>query len=122
MAEKSIKAIYKRDKNLKETFSPLSFPSTENLIVGSVSNCNKKCDICTNFMVFDTAFKYTVIGKYYNVKGTLSCNSVNVVYLITCQCCKLQDIGSAITFKKDFVYIKVTKIQVQKDVVQLSIF
>ena len=62
------------------------------------------------------------IGKYYNVKGTLSCNSVNVVYLITCQCCKLKDIGSAITFKKDFAYIKVTKIQVQKDVVQLSIF
>ena len=107
---------------MKKTFSPSSFPSTENLIVGSVSNCNKRCDICTNFMVFDTGFKYTATGKYYNVKGTLSCNSVNVVYLITCQCCKLQDIGSAITFKKDFAYIKVTKIQVQKDVVQLSIF
>ena len=29
-----IKTIYKRGKNLKETLSPLLFPSTENLIVG----------------------------------------------------------------------------------------
>ena len=94
--EKSIKVT------LKETLSPSSFPSTENLIFVSISNCNKRCDICTNFMVFDTTFKCTATGKYYNVKITLSCNSVNVVYLITCQCCKLQDVGSAITFKKRF--------------------
>ena len=94
--EKSVKVT------LKETLSPSSFPSTENLIFGSISKCNKRCDICTNFMVFDTTFKCTATGKYYNVKRTLSCNSVNVVYLITCQCCKLQDVGSAISFKKRF--------------------
>ena len=68
--EKSIKAIYKRGKNLKETLSPSSFPSTKNLIVGLISNCNS--------------------------------NSVNVVYLITRQRCKLQYVGSAITFKERF--------------------
>ena len=51
-------------------------------------------------MVFDTTFKCTATGKYYKVKGTLFCNSVNVVYLIICQCCKLQYVGSAITFKE----------------------
>ena len=54
-------------------------------------------------MVFDTSFKCTATAKYYKGKGSLSCNSVNVVYLITCQCCKY--VGSAITFK-DFKYIK----------------
>ena len=100
--EKSIKAIYKRGKNLKETLSPSSFPSTKNLIVGLISNCNKRCDICSNFMVFDNTFKCTATGKYYKVKGSLSSNSVNVVYLITRQRCKLQYVGSAITFKERF--------------------
>ena len=63
--EKSIKAIYKRGKNFKEILSPSSFPSTKNLIVGSINNCNKRCDICTNFMVFGNAFKCTATGKYY---------------------------------------------------------
>ena len=91
--DKSIKAIYKRGKNLKEILSPSSFPSTKNLTVGSISNCKKRCDICTNFMVFDNTFKCTATDKYYKVKRTLSCNSVNVVYLIVCQCCKLQYAG-----------------------------
>ena len=70
--------------------------------VGSISNCNKICDICTNFVVFDTTFKCTATGKYYKVKGTSSCNSGNMVYLITCQCFKLQYVGSSITFKERF--------------------
>ena len=66
--DKSIKAIYKRRKNLKEILSPSSFPSTKNLAVGSISNCKKRCDICTNFMVFDNTFKCTATDKYYKVK------------------------------------------------------
>ena len=53
-------------------------------------------------MGFDNTVKCTVAGKYYKVKATLSCNSANVVYLSTYQCCKLQYVGSAITFKKRF--------------------
>ena len=53
-------------------------------------------------MVCDTTFKCTATGKYYKVKGTLSCNSGNMVYLITCQCFKLQYVGSAITSKERF--------------------
>ena len=84
---------------MKEILSLSSFPLTKNLIVGSTSNCNERCDICTNFMVFDTIF---TTGKYYKVKGALSCSSGNVVYLISCQYCKLQYVGSAITFKERF--------------------
>ena len=119
--DKSIKAIYKRGKNLKEILSPSSFPSTKNLTVGSISNY-KKSDICTNFMVFDNTFKCTATGKYYKVKRTLSCNSVNVVYLITCQCCKLQFVGSAITFKERFRIHKSDINTGKKNVAQLNIF
>ena len=68
----------------------------------SISNCNKRCDICTNCMVFGNTFKCVATGKYYKAKRNLSCNSVNVACLITCQCCKLQHAGSAITFKERF--------------------
>ena len=77
-------------------------PSTKNLTVGSISYCDKRCDICPNFIVFDATFKCTATVKYYKVKWTLSCNSVNAVYLITCHCCKLQYVGSAFTFKERF--------------------
>ena len=126
--EKSIKAIYKRGKTLKDILCPSPFPSTKNLIFGSISNCNKRCDICTNFIVFDITFKCTATGKYYKFKGILSCNSVNVVYLITCQCCKLQYVGSAITFKKRFlifqffqfqVFISQTQIYTKKNKLQI---
>ena len=57
-------------------------------------------------MVFGNTFKCVATGKYYKGKRNLSCNSVNVACLITCQCCKLQHAGSAIPSKKDFAYIK----------------
>ena len=100
--EKSIKAIYKRGKNLQEILSFFSFPSTKNLIGGSISNSNNRCDICTNFMVFNNSFKCMATRKCYKIKGNLSCNSDNVIYLITCYCCTLRLIGSAITFKERF--------------------
>ena len=119
--EKSIKGIYKRGKNVTEILSPSSFPSTKNLIFGLIGNCNKRCDICTNFMVFDTTFNCTETGNYYKVKGTLSSNSVNVVYSITCQCCTVQYVGSAITFKERFCMHKSDIKQVKEDAAQLNI-
>ena len=91
---------------MKTIFSPLSFPLTESLIADSISNCSKKCDIYLNFTVFDNTFKCTATGKYYKVKGILSCNIVNVVYMITCQGCMLQYAGSYLS-KKDFTDMKV---------------
>ena len=41
-------------------------------------------------MVLNNTFKCTATGKYYKGKGIISYISINVVYLITCQCCKLQ--------------------------------
>ena len=66
--EKSIEAIYKRSKNLKEILSSASFSLTKNLIVDSISNYNKRSDICTSFLLFNNTFKGIATGKYNKVK------------------------------------------------------
>lgn len=71
---------------------------------------------------FDNTFECTAAGKYCNVKGSSSCNSVTVANLITCQCYKLQCVGSATTFKKTFRTDKNDVNTVKKDVVQLNNF
>ena len=52
----TIKALYRRKKNLKEILSPSLFPSKAKKIENSITSCNK-CDICKNFLVSDTKFK-----------------------------------------------------------------
>ena len=114
--EKLIKLIHKGGKNLNKILSLSSFLSTKNQIAGSVSNCNNRCDICTNFMVFYNVFKCMAIGKYYKVKGTLSCNCVKVVYLIT-----MPYIGSTISFRERFCIHKSDVNTGKKDVLHLNI-
>jgi len=53
-------------------------------------------------MIFDTFFKCRVTGKTYYVKGDLSCESRNVVYMVSCTKCFEQYIGSAVNFKARF--------------------
>ena len=51
-------------------------------IKSTIVSCNKY-DICTNFLITDSKFRCTVTGKTYFIKGNLSCDSFNVIYLIT---------------------------------------
>ena len=53
-------------------------------------------------MIFDNTFIFTVTGKSYSITGQLKCESINVVYLITCSKCLEQYIGSAVKFKTRF--------------------
>ena len=58
----------------------------------------KKCDTCKNYLITDK-FKYKVTSGFCNVRGNLSCNNSNVIYLISCKSCEDQYIGWAIDFK-----------------------
>ena len=53
-------------------------------------------------MVFDNTFICTVTGKSYFIRGQLNCESINVIYLITCSKCLEQYVGSAVKFKTRF--------------------
>ena len=44
-------------------------------------------------------FTYKVTGKANIIKGGFSCNSKNVIYLMSCDKCEEECIGSAVYFK-----------------------
>ena len=95
---KSIKTLYRREKNLKKILSPSLFPAKPKNSESCITSC-KKCDICKNYLLTDNKFTCKVTGRLYNVRGNLSCNSSDVIYLISCKNCEYQYIGSAIDFK-----------------------
>ena len=53
-------------------------------------------------MIFDNTLICTVTGKSYFIRGQLNCESINVIYLITCSKCLEQYVGSAVKFKTRF--------------------
>ena len=100
--EGTIKATYRRGKNMKEMISPSLFPITRQTTGSSISKCNRKCDICDNFLVFENFFISNATSRKYRIRGNLYCNSSNVIYLITCSSCNKQYVGSAVKFKERF--------------------
>ena len=80
---KSIKTLYRREKNLKKILSPSLFPAKPKYSESCITSC-KKCDICK--LLTDNKCKLT--GRFYNVRGNLSCNSSNVIYLISYKNCE----------------------------------
>ena len=53
-------------------------------------------------MIFDKNVICTVTGKSYFIRGRLNCESIKVLYLITCSACLEQYVGSAVKFKTRF--------------------
>ena len=54
--QNTISVTYKRNKNLREILSPSLFPRTTKQNQCSIEKCNKKCDICKNFLVVSPDF------------------------------------------------------------------
>ena len=53
-------------------------------------------------LLSDKKFKCKATGRIYSVRGDLTCNSVNVIYIISCKNCHEQYVGSATNFKNSF--------------------
>ena len=98
----TINVTYKGGKNSRELISPSLFPRVHNQHSSSSEKCQKRCDICTNFLVASTEFTCFATKHKYKVKGILKCTSKNVIYLVSYKCCGKQYIGSAIGFKERF--------------------
>ena len=64
--------------------------------------CNRRCDICKCFPVVSTQFTCHATNRKHKTRGTLTCNTKNIIYLIACKCCSKQYIGSATSFKERF--------------------
>ena len=81
--------------------APFSYPKSINSQVNVITPCNS-CDICKHYLVAEKKYTSKVIGKTYFIKGDLSCNSKYVIYVITCDKCKDEYVGSALDFNPCF--------------------
>ena len=81
--------------------APSLYPKPSIKSNGTIVSCNKY-NTCKNFLTTDSKFRCTVTGKIYFIKANLSCDSCNIIYLITCSNCREQYVESAINFKQRF--------------------
>ena len=98
----TISITYKRNKNLRTILSPPLFPRATKKNECSIKECNKKCDICKNFLVVSPDFTCFATKRKYKTKDILKCDSRNVIYLINCKFCGKQYVGPATGFKERF--------------------
>ena len=68
----------------------------------SVEKCTRGCDIFKNFLVVSTELTCHATKCKCKIKVNLTCNTNNIIYLITCKCWSKQYIGSATGFKERF--------------------
>ena len=94
----SLTALCKRENNLNESLSLSLFPPKFDKNKISINSCNK-CNICSSYLICDNKFNCKVTGRVYTVRGSLSCNSPKLVYVISCKNCGDQYVGSATDFK-----------------------
>ena len=59
---KSIKTLYRREKNLKEILSPSLFPAKPKNSESCITSCKKR-DICKNYLITDNEFKCKITGR-----------------------------------------------------------
>ena len=100
--ENAINVTCKRNEKIKKLISPSLFPKIIKENNCSTEKCSRRCDICKNFLVVSTEFTCHATKRKYKIRGTLTCNTKNIIYLITCKCCSKQYIGSATVFKERF--------------------
>ena len=79
----TVSVTYKRNKNLREILSPSLFPRTAKQNECYIKECNKKCDICKNFLVVFLDFPCLATKQKHKMKGILKCDSRNTIYLIS---------------------------------------
>ena len=99
----SIIASFCRSKNLKELLAPSRYgPNTEreeSVEVGGCFKCKRtRCDLCRNFLVESNSILSFQTGKSYKIRPKLSCDFKNIIYLASCNRCRLQYIGSTTTY------------------------
>ena len=92
LAEKRILVAYQRPASIRDRLIRTDLVITSNPFIGS-QPCGKKCNTCP-FMTRAKTFKSSITNKEYKIRGSLNCETTNVVYLITCKKCQIQYVGT----------------------------
>ena len=85
--ENTVNVTYRRNKNLKELILSFLFARTVKENKGSIEKCNRRCNICKNFLVLPNEFTCRTTKRKYKIEGFLTCNTKSIIYLIASKCC-----------------------------------
>ena len=82
------KVVYKRPPNLRNMLVKSDLPPVRKGTFLDVTDGNYKCGACTQctFTTKCTTYNHPHTGKSIKIKGFITCNQKNVVYLILCPC------------------------------------
>jgi len=97
ISDKLINASYRSNADtvaiLDTTVEILVELNAEQNLTATVSKCNRKTCKCCLSITTGNSFKSTITNKEYTIAFNMSCNSTDVIYLITCAKCNKQYIG-----------------------------
>ena len=68
-------------------------------MVNGYTNCGKKCDACEDFVENTSYIKSFATGRKFNIRNSVNCTTLNVIYVAFCMKCGKQGVGSTIKWK-----------------------
>jgi hypothetical protein len=91
---------FRRPKNLKDMLvhSKICVQTDSNLQNGMNRCNNRRCEIC-DLVLTGNRFSSGVTGDSFYINKHFDCNSKNVVYLISCEVCAMQYVGTTNNFR-----------------------
>ena len=124
-----LKRLINQDKFLKEERVVIAYKNSKNLhqiLVrskltrqtkdGAFTGCGEpRCKLCKIHACDTNKFTSNHYKKEFNVKGKISCKSMNVVYLITCRKCAVQYVGETGRALRDRMADHRSAIKLQKN-------
>ncbi len=80
--------VYKRPPNLRQMLVKSDLIPAKKQTFLDLPFGNYRCGSCTqcNFTYKCTTYNHPITGKTMKIKGTISCSTKNVIYLIKCPC------------------------------------
>ena len=96
---------YRRPRNLWDLIVRAEVPSLEtaSTIQHGTFKCDSRCVVCQNHIRESESFSGHTSSTFYKTIGHITCNTTNVIYLISCRLCGVQYVGETKnTLKKRF--------------------
>ena len=87
---------FRSSKNIKELLAgPKGSNYTNNdTLPSGCFKCSSKCDLCKNYFRESKIFRSSSTECFYNIRQHVDCKTKNVIYLVTYNKCKVQNVGS----------------------------
>ena len=96
------RVAFRNAKTLKDRLVRSKLKSCNEIESGTFKCGSKRCEVC-NVLTLGDEFESHVTKKKYKINFNFNCNSINVIYLLSCKVCGLQYVGTTTTrFRERF--------------------